>query len=316
MLGRLCLGIFVTTSVASAVAADDRESQLSKMVAMHREMAEAEQEAAARIGYVHLGAGLNEIGAKEYACATLAFLFEKELIFRRLGTIERGPASESDGGTAAEAHSIKALQHENWVIAAENTLRMSERERIEAWNLNCVRQHGIGKEHYLASLSPDAEFKIVGDQVHVLGDIDAGFFKRFEKALSGNPQVKTVALGSGGGHIMDAILAGALIRRRSLDTTLHADCYSACTLIFMGGVNRTVSSPYPRLGFHQVSRDGHAVAKTDGVYSLVGNYINAMGGRSDIVIEFMHRAPPNDMFYPDVSDLCEPSIATWVQRLC
>jgi len=36
-------------------------------------------------------------------------------------------------------------------------------------------------------------------------------------------------------------------------TTLFADGCSACPLIFLGGVECTIWSPYPRLGFHQVS---------------------------------------------------------------
>jgi hypothetical protein len=315
-MGRFWLGMSIAIVLTVTARAEDRESRLAQMAAEQRKLATTEQDAASKLGSVWLGTAYNEIGAAQYACATLAFLFAKQDIFERLGAIEK-PTPQGKGSEAeAEARSILALQHENWAIAAENTLTMSERDRIEAWNLNCVRQYGIGAEHYLARVSPDAEFKVVDDQLHVLGDIDAGFFRRFENALRRYPQVKTVALGSGGGHVMDAILSGALIRRRSLDTTLHADCYSACTLIFLGGVNRTVSSPYPRLGFHQVSRNGLAVAKSDDVYSLIRNYIDSIGGPSSTVVKFMHRAEPNDMFYPDVEELCEASITTWIQRRC
>ena len=193
---------------------------------------------------------------------------------------------------------------------------MSERDRVETWNLDCVRQHGIGKDQYVGRISSGAEFSVRDDQFFVLGDIDDGFFDRFRQALGKSSRVKTVALGSGGGNVRDAILAGLLIREKGLNTTLNSDCYSACSLIFLGGVNRNVLSPYPRLGFHQASAAGKALPPSNDVYRVVRDYERAMAADSELVLAFMHKAKPEDMHYPDVWDLCEPRITTWVQRGC
>lgn len=41
-----------------------------------------------------------------------------------------------------------------------------------------------------------------------------------------------------------------------------------------------------------------------------------MGIDADTFIGLMTRAGPEDMYEPDVGDLCKPRIATWVQRTC
>jgi hypothetical protein len=117
---------------------------------------------------------------------------------------------------------------------------MSPRDRIELWNLDCVGQHEIGRRHAIASIAPKATFRRHADSIVVLGDIDAGFYERFRAILASSNGVTTISLGSGGGSVRDAIMTGLLIRKAGLRTTLFADCYSACPLIFLGGVNRTI----------------------------------------------------------------------------
>lgn len=286
--------------------ASDRADRLTAMMETHRHKAQGVRAGTDTTDAAHFGTAFNEIGAKEYTCASLAFLFGKDDIFQRLGTIEELPRKVLGDSQL----------HENWAIAAKHVLGMSERDRIETWNLDCVRQHDIGKEHYLASLGAKAGFTVREDQMHVLGDIEPGFHERFRVFLAQNPQVKSVALGSGGGSLQDAILTGLLIRTKGLDTALRSDCYSACPLIFLGGVNRLVWSPYPRLGFHQISEKGDALPPGHEAYEVVRKYAEAMGADSAFLLSQIHSAPPADMSYPDVWDLCEPQITTWVQRGC
>ena len=101
----------------------------------------------------------------------------------------------------------------------------------------------------------------------------------------------------------DAILAGTLIRDRRLDTTLMADCYSACPLVFLGGVGRTIWSPYPRLGFHQASVDGKALAEDHSAYKLIAGYAQDMGADSNFIVERMLQSPPSSMNHPIVWEL-------------
>jgi hypothetical protein len=204
----------------------------------------------------------------------------------------------------------------NVVAGMEAVLRSSPRDRAMTWNLNCVGKFNTAKTAYVHEPAPRATMEVVEKQLHVFGDIYPGFFEEFKSVLDANKGIKLVILGSAGGSVRDAILAGALIRDRRLTTTLRADCYSACPLVFLGGVDRMIWSPYPRLGFHQVSVDGKAVAADHPVYMLIGTYARDMGADSKFVVSRMQQSPPSSMNYPDVWNLCEPKVTTWVQRGC
>ena len=294
--------------------AADREQQLKAMIEEHRYKADTVGAGIDTSEVGNLGTAFNEMGVNAFMCASLAFLFEKDAIFKRLGTIEDTPR-ETYLETPLAVKS-DSLLHTNWALAADNILSMSQRDRVETWNLDCVRQYDIAQEEAMPRIAPAAEFEVHEDQLHVLGDIDTGFYNRFAAILAKSPTVKYIVLGSGGGSVRDAILAGVLIRKMGLETTLKSDCYSACPLLFLGGKQRTVWSPYRRLGFHQVSREGHAVPADDSVYDLIQRYATSMGADSAFLLAQMRSSKPEAMSYPDVWDLCTPRITTWVQRAC
>lgn len=296
--------------------AEDREGRLQALIEEHRVKAISLGDEAFKKKAPHAGTAFNEIGMSSFKCAALAFMFGKDDIFERLGRIEDVPLKETMSELELQGLSIHANEFNNWVIAAQSVLGRSQRDRIEMWNLNCVRQHEIGEEHYLARLAPKATFEVHEDQLHILGDIDAGFYEKFRTFLANNSQVKLIVLGSGGGSVRDAILSGSLIRTRRLNTTVNTDCYSACPLIFLGGVERQIWSPYPRLGFHQISSEGNAVPADDKVYDLVRKYADSMGANSSSLLKLMLSSKPEEMNYPLVWELCEPGITTWVQRGC
>ncbi|MBK9079521.1 MAG: hypothetical protein WBP38_04820 [Hyphomicrobium sp.] len=296
--------------------ADDRAAHLKHLIEEHRLKAEALGEEASNWKVSFAGTSNNEFGLASFKCAALAYLFGKDDIFTRLGEIEETKLASSMTEEDLLSLSRDIRLHGNWALAADSILQESNRNRIEIWNLNCVRQYEIGEEHDLARIAPEAEFDVRGDQVHILGDIEAGFYERFDHVVANNPQLKTVVLGSGGGSVRDAILAGTLIRNRKLDTTLSADCYSACPLIFLGGVNRLIWSPYPRLGFHQVSIEGKATPSDDRIYAVIRQFADSMGANGGFLLNLMLASGPEHLNYPDVWELCEPAITTWVQRGC
>ena len=100
--------------------AGDRAADLKVMIDQNRAKSNAVGAETAGRGAGHAGTAFNEIGAKEYACASLAFLLGKDDIFERLGSIKDmdliGEPTEGD----VHALSIQALRYENWAISAEN----------------------------------------------------------------------------------------------------------------------------------------------------------------------------------------------------
>jgi hypothetical protein len=75
------------------------------------------------------------------------------------------------------------------------------------------------------------------------------------KALDQHPAIREVVLEGPGGRAAVGFALFKLFRERKLATRVDTSCASACTIAFLGGVDRTVS-PSGRLGFHRASFPG------------------------------------------------------------
>lgn len=251
-----------------------------------------------------------------HSCAVVGRMIGEAAAIADLETMEY-PALRPDGDEGyAHEMLVFSISLENWVAAARAALSMTEAQRINLWNVECAGTETCPACRMVVSDAPQADFVVDGRRLRVLGDIDAGFAARFEAALDAAPQVEEVLLGSNGGSVVDAIRAGLLIRERGLETTLHANCNSACPLVFLGGARRVVWAGTARLGLHRISAGGAAVAPDDPIYGLVARYVRDMGGDPRGVVAAMLSAPPEGMAYPEVGDYCDLGLATWVQRVC
>ena len=163
-----------------------------------------------------------------------------------------------------------------------------------------------------------ADFSFSEETLYVYGDIDFGFFDRFSDEIKKHEGVTTVALGSAGGSVIDAIQVGLLIRRLGLDTVLAGPCLSACPLVFAGGNRRNIwMSSGPHLGFHQISSaDGKPLELNHDIYLSILSYLDDMGIAPIPVLGWMQSTIPSEMFHPDLDDICYVNFATWVQRMC
>ena len=86
--------------------------------------------------------------------------------------------------------------------------------------------------------------------MRVDGNLDWELFGAFEQTLEDNPGVKSVLLGSAGGYVFVARAMALQILERGLDTHIATHCYSACTVAFLAGEQRTMASS-AKMGFHQ-----------------------------------------------------------------
>ena len=75
------------------------------------------------------------------------------------------------------------------------------------------------------------------------------------RMLDGHPKIQTIVMQGPGGRMGPAYEIFQLIRERRLDTRVERECDSACTVMFLGGGQRSLG-PFGRLGFHQVSFPG------------------------------------------------------------
>lgn len=251
---------------------------------------------------------------EKHRCAILGRMLGRVEVIAELERFDYPPLSQDpDPFQAVEI----GVSLDNWVWQAKTALEQSEAERINTWNLDCVGTLVPATEG-IVSERPEAVVSDDGHTLTIYGNIDAGFFERFMAALNAAPTVKEISLGSGGGSVKDALLAGQEIRARGLDTVLFGNCYSACPLVFVGGVNRTLwANVRNDFGFHRLAtRDGTALPDDHAIYGLIGDYLSEMGVDAPTYIGWMQSADPSAMYSPEPWDLCEPGVTTFVQRIC
>ncbi len=297
------------------VAAEENEwnNAIKKVEALRESFSKSRSE------FEWVGTIWNEIHVPEHSCSILGRMLGKRLVVssieinydeRNIGGYDGEPGvSDYDLGVT-----INSL--DNWLINAERLLAASQAERIREWNLDCVGQMGIPTAHMVEEVISQTFYTLENDGtvLRIFGDVEQGFAAKLKAALDRSPSAQIVALGSAGGRVYEAIAAGEEIRRRELGTVLWNECLSACTLVFLGGVDRRIWSPYPRLGFHRVSNAGEAVSLNSQVYQDIGIYSARMGVSPRHVLSAMAVAMPDDMHYPDSDYLCAGSIITWMQR--
>jgi hypothetical protein len=269
---------------------------------------------------VHIGTMFNEIHAREHSCHILGHLMDREEAVSSLAVVY-----EPDYITATmeNAHELRVLSQSlsNYVYSAKRILELSRDEQVLEWNIDCVGFLDIPRSAFVRQ-DGQSSFYVVkanGTILQVLGDIESDFASKVIHAIESNPGVTTVALGSGGGHVYEALQAGDYIRSKGLSTILWNGCYSACPLVFVGGVQRSIMSPYPDLGFHQIyTAGGEAIPLDSAPYRHIFLYLTRMDIDATYVVNQMWSAAPSEMTMVDGYDdaLCDANIATWVQRGC
>jgi hypothetical protein len=99
------------------------------------------------------------------------------------------------------------------------------------------------------SVSPD------GITLHIDGTYGMGSGQAVRRALEQNPKIREVVLSGPGGRMGAGFEISRMIRSRRLATRVDTGCASACTIAFLGGVDRSLA-PGAKLGFHRASFPG------------------------------------------------------------
>ncbi|MEJ6709079.1 MAG: hypothetical protein QNK92_09825 [Amylibacter sp.] len=85
---------------------------------------------------------------------------------------------------------------------------------------------------------------VFGDVVTVSGDIDYQILTE----LKATQNVRLVVLQSAGGSVQAGRAIGLFVSANGIDTRVDGQCFSACTLVFVGGVQRALG-PQGSWGF-------------------------------------------------------------------
>lgn len=130
----------------------------------------------------------------------------------------------------------------------------------------------------------------------IKGVIVAGDDEQFSTIAGSVAGSATVILDSPGGMLAAGLRIGSAIRMRAWDTVVPdgATCASACGLMWLGGVQRTVGRQ-ARVGFHAAfvqDADG-SKRETGAGNALVGSYLSKLG-LTDAAVFYLTSAAPQE----------------------
>jgi len=144
------------------------------------------------------------------------------------------------------------------------------------------------------------------------GVIGFGLTAEIEALLDAHPEVKVLHLSSRGGRIMEARRLHDAIRRRGLTTVSATLCASACTIAFLGGKERVITSE-AKIGFHRGMIAGGTVAEL----SLIESADKRMMAQDGVDRAFIERAsatPNSEAWYPSADEMLRAHFVTRVIR--
>lgn len=147
-----------------------------------------------------------------------------------------------------------------------------------------------------------------GTELKVSGGLPFGVGAEFERIIKANPGLRLVHLNSLGGRIQEGLDLHRIIQEHGLSTYTSEECSSACTFAFLGGRNRLLRRG-GYLGFHQPSFPG----MDSNSFSTLDAPQNALMRRLGVSVSFIEQVnatPPDDIWYPDDSQLFTEGIVT------
>ena len=161
-----------------------------------------------------------------------------------------------------------------------------------------------------ASLSYSEHTTSDGERyILISGEFAAGDDLNDFTVVVGSKQSATVVFNSPGGHLLKAMELGRLIRDLELDTMQIKDlsCASACSLAFMGGVNRFAEPG--AIGVHSFSYPGAtdphiAIAAVQNMTAEVIAYMIEMGV-DPALLQLVFKYKNDDMRYLSISEMQE-----------
>lgn len=157
---------------------------------------------------------------------------------------------------------------------------------------------------------PGDEFNVElidkGRVVVFTGGISDGAAQALDKAIGDAPHVTTVLLASPGGWMKEGQRIAAVIQRYGLSTRVERGCHSACTVAFLGGVDRTLGEGAV-LGFHRSRAPGQDAKGESGDDE---NEIYAKAGLPKAFIRRIADTPNNEIWKPSRRELLSAGVLT------
>ncbi|HEY9038773.1 MAG TPA: hypothetical protein VIN05_07510 [Roseovarius sp.] len=187
---------------------------------------------------------------------------------------------------------------------------------IDAWNMTLpVLDHRKLQSEFEAeraakySIEPTAD----GRSLTLTGSLELGVAGHLKHQLKAYPDVEQIILASTGGNIYQARGLSNTIRQNGLNTLVISECSSACTIVFIGGIERQLASG-GKLGFHQYRIDAdYVVLNSDPLREQDRDRaVFLQSGVAVWFLDMMFDSRPSDMWYPELSELIAARVITGI----
>jgi hypothetical protein len=143
-----------------------------------------------------------------------------------------------------------------------------------------------------------------GQALVLRGAFGTGSARKVARLLDAAPGVRSVVLDSHGGRLREAEHVAELVRRRALDSYVEEQCLSACTYVFLAGVDRA-ATPNARIGFHRPSFSGVSNDQA-GLNSMLAVYRAA--GIKEGFLQRVRTTAASSMWYPTHAELIDNGV--------
>lgn len=154
-----------------------------------------------------------------------------------------------------------------------------------------------------------SEISVQDDVVLIDGEIKINDDVALAELTSQNPAVKSIELNSRGGDVYTAMQIAKYIRKNKLQTRAVGDCLSACTVAFIGGIDRTLDVD-GIIGFHRVlnAKTGEELSLEDPLYNRLTMLTWGLGIDPIRFIQWMTYANHEEIFEPSLTELCGANV--------
>lgn len=188
---------------------------------------------------------------------------------------------------------------------------------LNMWGLWLISQIDHEAKHYLEIMEREHaskyEFALSDDlqTLYLKGEISPGITRRFSSLLSEYPELRNLVLHSKGGNIYEGRGMAKQVREAGLNTHVESVCSSACTLVFIGGIDRS-KLPRAKIGFHQyrMESDYHVPFSDPRREQQKDASLFAASGVSQEFLDLMYQAPDTEMWFPHDEVLLQSGVLT------
>jgi hypothetical protein len=170
----------------------------------------------------------------------------------------------------------------------------------ELWE---IRAGDLALGGLAVDVSPD------GRRMMVTGAYGAHSEEVVRRALDQHRDVREVVLAGPGGRGSVGFALFKLLRERKLATHVERGCASACTIAFLGGVERSVSQS-GRLGFHAASFPGMGESDMHDVNRGIRNFLIYRAGLTPDFARKVVETPGDDIWVPTREELVAGKVIT------